>query len=58
MKIEVWCDSGANSQSCRRIVVDTEDLFDDWDSLTEEDQYEILKDIAWERLDWGFKELD
>lgn len=61
MELKVWCDSGANIHSCRTVIIDVEDTFglsdDEWKALTEDEQTEMVKDIAWERLDWGFKEI-
>lgn len=61
MRIEVWCDSGANVHSCRKVTVDIMDMFgftdEEWSAMSEEDKSDLVKDIAWERLDWGYKEL-
>ena len=61
MKLEVWLDSGANIHSKRTTTVDTEDLgFTDfeWNELSEDAKYEIIKDVAFEHADWGFKEIE
>lgn len=59
MKIKVWCDSGANAFSCREEIVDTEECFgltdEEWNDLTEDEREDLVKDTAWERLDWGYR---
>lgn len=58
---EVWCDSGANIHSCYKTEVYLEDLNideDEWVNMSEEDQYEVMREIAFERLDWGFREIE
>lgn len=61
MKIEIWCDSGANIHSCRRVTVDLIDTFgfsdEEWAAIPEDEKEDIVKDIAFERLDWGYKEI-
>jgi hypothetical protein len=60
-KFRVWCDSGANHASCYEQIIDLED-FDmsdaEWDSLTEKMQDEVMKEVAFERLDWGYAEIE
>jgi len=61
MKIKVWLDSGANSQSQYEQVVDTkEDLGltdQEWNGMEEEYKDEIMRSIAWDRMDWGYVEI-
>jgi hypothetical protein len=57
MKIKYWCDSGANVYSCRMGETTLEELGlnkQEWDAMTEDEQDEIMRDIACERLDWGY----
>ncbi|ACN45441.1 hypothetical protein AZ928_09720 [Salmonella enterica] len=61
-KFKVWLDSGANIHSCYKQEIDIEEylgIFDDeWDSYSEEAKDEIMRDIAWEKMDWGFEEIE
>lgn len=57
-KFKVWLDSGANCQSQYSVEVTTEELGmtdEEWDSLTEEEKDETMKEIAFERAEWGFR---
>lgn len=59
IKIKWWCGSGANIHSCLRDEITTDDLGisdDDWRNYSEEVKEEIMRDIALDRLDWGFTE--
>ncbi|ELY2523880.1 hypothetical protein ACM36E_001733 [Cronobacter sakazakii] len=60
-KFKVWLDSGANIHSKYEQVVDLEDDLgidsEEWDQMTDEGKGEVMKDIAWERMDWGFEEI-
>lgn len=58
-KFDVWLDSGANIHSNRKRVVDLDNLgltSEEWDEMSEKDQEETMRDIAFERSDWGFQE--
>ncbi|EAC0960197.1 hypothetical protein YP94_004757 [Salmonella enterica subsp. enterica] len=61
-KFKVWLDSGANIHSCYKQGIDIEEDLgisdDEWDSYSEGDKDEIMKDVAWERMDWGFEEIE
>lgn len=60
MKLKIWCDSGANIHSCRTVKMSTEDLGftnEEWASLSDDEKTEVVKDVAWENLDWGYEEL-
>jgi hypothetical protein len=57
MKVEFWCDNGANIHSCRKEVVD---LVEDWGfsekecaELSEDDIHQLACDWANETLDIG-----
>lgn len=57
---KVWLDSGANCQSEYSVEVTTEDLGmtdAEWDALSEEGRDEIMKEIAFERSEWGFERV-
>lgn len=60
-KIKVWIDSGANIHSKRELVIAIDKLgIDDewWDEMTYQEQEEVMREIAFERLDWGFVEIE
>lgn len=57
----IWCDSGANIHSNYKQFLTWEELGiteDDWDNLSEKEQEEMAKDIAFDKLDWGFDKAD
>ncbi len=60
-KFKVWLDSGANIQSCHRQEVDLEDDLgissESWDEMSESDQDEAMKEVAWSNMDWGYEEI-
>lgn len=59
-KFKVWLDSGANAFSTYEVEIELDDLgltSDEWDELTLPEQEEVMKDVAWERMDWGFEEI-
>jgi len=62
MKIKVWCDSGANIHSCKTKIVDIQVEFgfsdEYWRNMPEDEKEEICRDIAFERLDWGWQEIE
>jgi hypothetical protein len=58
--IEYWCDSGANIDSCYRDKTTTDELgFTDqeWRDLSEDEKEKEMRELAWERLDWGWEEI-
>lgn len=59
-KFRVWLNSGANIHSKYETVVDLADLGveDDWDDMPEGDRDEIMRDIAFDRSDWGYEEIN
>ena len=59
-KFKVWCDSGANSQSCRWDYITLSELNiepEEWDAMTDEEKDEEMRDVAFQRLDWGYEEV-
>ncbi|EOD9472352.1 hypothetical protein ACKJUG_000911 [Cronobacter sakazakii] len=60
-KFKVWLDSGANIHSKYEQVVDLEDDLgisdEEWEKMDDEGKNEVMKEIAWERTDWGFEEI-
>ncbi|TJY57152.1 hypothetical protein E4T66_17220 [Sinimarinibacterium sp. CAU 1509] len=60
-KFKIWLDSGANAHSCSYRVISLDDigLSDDaWDAMSEDEQEDRMKEVAWERMEWGFEEVD
>lgn len=60
MKFKVWLDSGANHSSMRRVITSLEELaitVEEWNSLSEEEQEEIMKEVAFEQAEWGYEEV-
>lgn len=58
-KITFFLDSGANTRSMykKTFTLDELNLTDEeWDEMSESDKYELAKEIAWDRMDWGFYE--
>lgn len=59
-KFEVWLDSGANHASCKKEVLTLDDIGlseDEWNSMNDEERDENMRDIAFETLEWGWKEI-
>jgi hypothetical protein len=55
-----WLDSGANAFSTRKGLVTLEELgFSDeeWDAMSEEEQFEFMKELIFANADWGFVEV-
>lgn len=60
MKFEVWLDSGANIHSKYKITISLDDIGiydDEWNQMTEDQRDEVMKDVAFERADWGYREI-
>lgn len=58
VKIRYWLDSGANSLSTFKDEVSLEDLGltePEWDALSEEEKEELIRPLAFDRSDWGFR---
>lgn len=59
--LKIWCDSGANIHSCREEFVEFGDGFmseEEWHDLSDDKKEETAKEIAFERLDWGYEVVD
>ncbi|MEG4669481.1 hypothetical protein UXP85_24825 [Enterobacter cloacae] len=59
-KFKVYLDSGANIHSRYETEVDLEDFgieSDEWDDMSEEEQQETMREVAWERAEWGWEEI-
>lgn len=61
MKLKVWCDSGANIHSKREDIYELEELgltLEEWNEMSSVSKEDFIKDIALERLDWGYELID
>ena len=61
MKIRVYCDSGASIHSCREEIVSFDELGitqEDWEIMSDFEKEDVVRPIAFERLDWGWQELE
>lgn len=59
-KFKVWLDSGANIHSKREQTISLEEIGiedDEWERMTEEEQDEAMKEVAFDYADWGYQEL-
>jgi hypothetical protein len=57
-KIRFWCDSGANIHSMRKGTTTLDELGlteAEWLAMTDDERDELMRDIACERLDWGYE---
>lgn len=60
-KFKVWLDSGANHDSCLEQVVSLDDLGisdEKWCSMSEDEREKEMREVAFERSDWGFTEIE
>lgn len=60
-KVKYWCDSGANIHSCREGEITLDELGiteDEWNSMSVDDKEKMMRDVALERLDWGYELVD
>ena len=60
-KFKVWLDSGANIHSSYEQVISLDDIgYDDesWDDLSEDEKESEMREVAFERSDWGFVEIE
>jgi hypothetical protein len=60
-KFKVWLDSGANAFSSYEQEIDIEEdlniTSNEWDAMPEKERGEVMEEIAWERMEWGFEEI-
>lgn len=55
--VKYWCDSGANIHSCRKDQISLDDLGmteEEWHEMTDDQRDNLMRDIALDRLDWGY----
>lgn len=58
---EIWLDSGANIHSCYKQEISLEELGmtdEEWDAMSDEERDEMMREIAFDRSDWGYREID
>ena len=60
MKINVWCDSGANIHSARTATLDLDEYFgisdSEWKEMSDDDRYAVVEEWAWNAgLDIGWE---
>lgn len=56
-KIKYWCNSGANIHSCRKGTTTLDELGlteEEWHAMSDGDRDNLMRDIALDRLDWGY----
>ncbi|MDM3290215.1 hypothetical protein OGW02_11255 [Citrobacter sp. Ce105] len=59
-KFKVLLDSGANCKSARVTEITLDDIGieeSEWDSMPEKEKDEVMKDIAFETLEWYWEEI-
>lgn len=59
-KFKVWLDSGANCQSSYEQEISLSDIGvedEEWDAMTSEEQDEVMRDVAFDRSEWGYSEI-
>ena len=60
MKVEFWCNNGANIHSKRTETFDMGGWGisdEEWREMSDDEKYEMVKEWMYERLDYGWKEL-
>lgn len=56
-KIQYWCGSGANIHSYVKGEVSLAELDmteEEWNAMTDDERDDLMRDIACEKLDWGY----
>ncbi len=59
-KFTIWLDSGANIHSKREQEISLDEIGisdDDWEQMSEDEKDDTMRDIAWDRSDWGYAEI-
>ena len=60
-KFKVFLNSGANIHSKYETTTSLEELGigeDVWDGMTEEERDEVMRDVAFDRSEWGYYEIE
>lgn len=50
--IKVWLNSGANAFSTYESSFEIDR--DEWNAMSEAEQEDYARDVAWARMDWGY----
>lgn len=53
LTIEIWLDSGANHESTYMSSFEIDEA--EWVAMTDEQKDDYARDVAWDRMDWGWK---
>ena len=59
-RFTVWLDSGANSESRYETTVALSDIGltnEAWASMSAQEKDDAMREVAFERSDWGFREI-
>lgn len=60
-RFKVYLDSGANIHSKYEQVVELDDIGltdEEWNEMNEKQRDEVMKEVAWERMEWGYDEIE
>jgi len=60
-KYRVWLDSGANIHSKYETEVCLANIGytdEEWDALTEGEQEDEMREVAFRRMDWGYEPIE
>lgn len=60
-RFKVYLDSGANIHSKYEQVVELDDIGltdEEWNEMNEKQRDEVMKEVAWEQMEWGYDEIE
>ena len=60
-KFKVWLDSGANIHSEYSVKISLDDIGisdEEWDEMLDDERDEVMRDIAFDRAGWGYREIN
>lgn len=60
-RFKVYLDSGANIHSKYEQVVELDDIGltdEEWNEMPEKQRDEVMKEVALERMEWGYDEIE
>ncbi|CAH3351425.1 hypothetical protein AI2602V1_3522 [Citrobacter freundii] len=60
-RFKVYLDSGANIHSKYEQVVELDDIGltdEEWNEMTEKQRDEVMKEVVWGRMEWGYDEIE
>lgn len=61
MKLRIWLDSGANIHSKREVITSPDELGltdEEWREMSEDEKEVMMRDVAFEQSDWGWREIE